>query len=249
VVRIRSALEIFQMTGSAGRAGQVVVVVDMTIEAYPRRIGVGIRERESDVCVVEFGVQPCICPMASVARRREPPGDMVRTCRRFKVVRVARIALGREPLKLSGGCAFVARFAVYSRVRADQRKAILMIAYRLHSDAPTLNGVTRFAIGAELPAVDIGMAVCAFLAHVRKHQFDVALRARHFFMHAPKRIARRIMLKFRDTADRFPTQRGVAIFARNIESSAVGIPRNWLLCRRTGVLGIDLRSKQKYAES
>ena len=54
VVRIRGALEIFQVAGSAGRAGQVVVVVDMTIEAYAGRIGVRIREREADACMVEF---------------------------------------------------------------------------------------------------------------------------------------------------------------------------------------------------
>jgi hypothetical protein len=29
----------------------------------------------------------------------------------------------------------------------------------------------------------------------------------------------------------------------------VRIPRNWLLCRRTGVLGIDLRCNEKDGES
>ncbi len=159
VVRIRGALEIFQVAGSAGRAGQVVVVVDMTIEAYAGRIGVRIREREADACMVEFCVQPGVCPVAIFARRGETGGHMVRVGCRLKVVRVARVALGREPLKLSRGCAFVARFAVNSRVRTDQRKTILMVAYRLHSNSPTPNRVTRFAIRTELPTVNVGMAV------------------------------------------------------------------------------------------
>jgi hypothetical protein len=142
----------------------------------------------------------------------------------------------------------VARFAVNSRVRTDQRKAILMIAYRLNGDCPTLNRVTRFAIRTKLPAVNIGMAIRAFLAHVRKHEFDVALRASHFFMHAPKRVARAVVLEFRDAADGLPTQRGMAVFARNVQRRAVGIPSDWLLCRRT-ILGADLGSKEKDGES
>ena len=118
-----------------------------------------IREREAEACVVEFCAQPGVRSMASFAGRREAGGDMVRVSCGLKVVRVARVALGRKPLKLSSGCAFVARFAVNSRMRTDQRKAILMVAYRLHGDGPTLNRVTRFAIGAELPAVNIRMAV------------------------------------------------------------------------------------------
>jgi len=42
VVRIRSALEVFQMAGCASRAGQAVVVVDVAIEAGAGRIGVRI---------------------------------------------------------------------------------------------------------------------------------------------------------------------------------------------------------------
>jgi hypothetical protein len=229
VVRIRGALEIFQMAGSAGRAGQVVVVVDMAIEAYAGRIGVCIREREAGACMVEFGVQPRVRPVATFARRGETGGHMVRVGCCLKVVRVARVALGGEPLKLSRGCAFVARFAVNSRVRTDQRKTILMVAYRLHSNSPTLNRVARFAIRTELSAVKVRMAVCTFLTHAREHQFDVALRARHFFMHPAEGVARLVVLKFRDAADRLPTQRCMAVFARNVKRRAVRIARNLFL--------------------
>src|ERR1700756_4584925 len=118
-----------------------------------------------------------------------------------------------------------------------------MIAYRLYRNRPTLNCVARFAIGAELPAVKIGMAVRALLAHVGKYQFDMALRARHFFVHAPQRVARRVVFKFRNATDGLPTQRGMAVFAGNTKRGAVGIPSNGPLYSGT-VLGADVRSKE-----
>lgn len=51
-------------------------------------------------------------------------------------------------------------------MRADQREAILMITNRLHRDLPALDGVARFAIRAELAAVEVRMAVRAFLTHI-----------------------------------------------------------------------------------
>lgn len=248
VIRIRSALEILQMAGSAGRAGQVVVIVDMAVEANARRIGVRIREREAHACMIEFRIQPGIRSMASFASRRKSRRHVIRVGCRLKVVCVARVALRGKPLKLSRRCAFVARFAVNSRVCADQRKPILVIAYRLYRNRPTLDRVTRFAVGAELPAVKIGMAVRTPLAHVGKHQFDVALRAFHFFMRAAQRVARRIVVKFRDAADWPPTQRRMAVFAWNIQGPTVWIPSSWLLCRGTA-LGAELRSEEKNGES
>ena len=159
VVRIRSALEVFKMTGCASRAGQAVVVVDVAIEADAGRIGMRIGEREADAGMVEFCVKPGVRPMASLAGRGEAGGDVVWVGCGLKVLGVARVALGGETLKLPGGGTCVARFAVYGRVCANQWEAILVVAYRLHSDIPTFNRVTRFTIGAELRAVNVGMAV------------------------------------------------------------------------------------------
>jgi hypothetical protein len=138
----------------------------------------------------------------------------------------------------------VARFAVNSRVRTEQRKAILMVAYRLHGNGPALNRVTRFAIRTELPTVNVGMAVCTSLAHIRKHQFYVALRARHVFMHPAERVARLVVVKFRDAADGLPAQRGMAVFARNVKGGPVRITRNLLLRRSTRPLRMKLQGKQ-----
>ena len=119
VIRIRSTLEILQMAGSAGRAGQVVVVVDMAVEANARRIGVCVRERKAYPCVIKFCVEPGIRPMTSFASRRKASRHMIRVGCRLKVVCVARVALRGKPLKLSRRCPFVTRFTVNSRVCAD----------------------------------------------------------------------------------------------------------------------------------
>jgi hypothetical protein len=220
----------------------------MAIEAYARRIGVCVREREANASMVEFCVQPGVRPMATFARRGETGGHMVGVGSGLKVVRVAGVALGREPLKLSSGGVFVARFAINGLVCADQRKTIQVVAYRLYSNGPPLYRVTRFAIGAELRAVNVGMAVCAFLTHIRKHQFDMALHARHFFMHAAERVTGFVVLKFRDAADGLPTQRGMAVFARNVERGPVRIARNLLLRRALRPLGMSLERTQKQSD-
>ena len=131
----------------------------MAIEARAGRIGVRVGEREADAGMVEFCVEPGVRTMATFARRGEAGGHMVRIGCSLKVLRVARVALGREALKLSGGGTGVARFAVNSRVSTDQREAILVIAYGLHCNGPAFNRVAGLAIRAELRTVNIRMAV------------------------------------------------------------------------------------------
>ena len=168
---------------------------------------------------------------------------MIRVGRSLKFLRVAGIALGRQPLELPCCRAFVARLAVHSRVRADQGEAILVITNRLHGDFPALDGVARFAIRAELPAVNVRMAVRAFLAHIGENQFHVALDALHFFMHATQGISRRVVAEFRNAADGLPTQSGVAVFACNVEGT-VGIASSRLLRRALRPLSVGLECEQ-----
>jgi hypothetical protein len=170
---------------------------------------------------------------------------VVRIARAFVFCRVARIALGREALELPGSGASVARFAVHSRMRADQRKAILVVANRRYGYLPALDGMTRFAIRAELAAVNVRVAVRAFLSDVRKDQLDVALGALHFLVHAPQWVTRFIVAKFGNTSDRFPAQGRMAVLTGDIESGTVRIPRNRLLSRTLRPLSVCLERKQK----
>lgn len=65
--------------------------------------------------------------------------------------------------------------------------------------------------------MNIGMAVLASLSHAGEHRLHVALGAGHGLMHAPERVARLIVIEFRNRADRPPRGGGMAVLARNIE--------------------------------
>lgn len=157
---------------------------------------------------------------------------------------VAGIALCGEPLKLPGGCAFVARLTIYRRMRADKREAILVVANRRYGNLPAFDRVTGFAIRSELAAVKVRMTVGAFLSDIRKDQFHVALGALHFLVHPAQRVAGLVVVKLRNTADRLPTQRGVAVLAGNIEST-VRIACTWFLRRTLRPLSASLEREKK----
>ena len=58
MIGIRRTLVILQVTGDAGRAVQVVVIVDVAIGALPRRHGVHSRQRERGQRMVKRRVRP-----------------------------------------------------------------------------------------------------------------------------------------------------------------------------------------------
>ena len=124
----------------------------------------------------------------------------------LEIVHVTGVALGGEPLEPSRGCTFVAGLAIHRRMSADEREAILVVANRCDGNFPAFDGVAGFAVRAKLAAMDIRMAVRALLANIRENQFDVALRALHFLVHAAKWVTRFVVVKFGNTADGFPTQ-------------------------------------------
>ena len=173
--------------------------------------------------------------MAGFARSGKSRGDMVwiRGC--LEVTGVARITLRREPLELSCSRAFMAGFAIHSGMRAHQWKTVFMPADGLNCNVPAFDGMARIAIRTELPAMNVGMAIRALLADIGEHQFDVALRALHLLVHALQRIVRLVVVKLWNTADGFPTERRVAVFARNVQSRAVRISSDRFLCLRKSV--------------
>ena len=61
VVRICRALIVLQMAAYAGRAGQVEVVVDVTIGTLARWDGVSTSERKTCRAVVEVRMEPRVC--------------------------------------------------------------------------------------------------------------------------------------------------------------------------------------------
>jgi len=89
VVRVRSALEIFQMAAGASRAGQVVVVVDMAIETHAGRIGVRVGQREANGVVVEGCRLPRNRGVALLTGLREPSRNVVRIRGALKIFQMA----------------------------------------------------------------------------------------------------------------------------------------------------------------
>lgn len=68
VIGIRRSLKIFQVARHAGRAGQVVIVVDVTIRALTRRNRMRSGQRKACAGMVELRVQPVIETVALLAR-------------------------------------------------------------------------------------------------------------------------------------------------------------------------------------
>jgi hypothetical protein len=142
---------------------------------------------------------------------------MVRIRRLLKILQVARCASCRETLELPNCGALVTILTLHRGVSTQERESILVILDLLDGDIPTEHRMTPCAIGSHLPLVNIGVAVLALLANIRKYRLDVTLRTLHFFVHAPQRILCLIVVELRHGADRAPSAGGVAIFARNLQ--------------------------------
>lgn len=88
--------------------------------------------------------------------------------------------------------------------------------------------------------MDVGVAVAALCAGIGKNQLRVTLGARHARVHAEKRVAGFAVIKFWNSAYRFPSENGVAILARNIQV-AVGT------ARRDGAASLRIREHSRRA--
>jgi hypothetical protein len=160
--------------------------------------------------------------VAHFAGGREAGGAVVERPGVIEVPLVAGDAIGAQPGEDRGGRAAMAGFAVHCRVRAQQRKAVEVVPNRLYGNVPAANRMALLAVGAELPPVNVGVAVRASRTDVREHQLGMALHALDLLVHPAEGITGFIVAKFRNAAYGLPTDGGVAVFARNIDR-AVGV--------------------------
>jgi hypothetical protein len=122
-------------------------------------------------------------------------------------------------------------------MRANEGKAILVALDLLYRNHPSFNGVTRLAIGAQLTFMNVGMAIGTLGAYVGEDGLGVASGAAYALVHAAQWIAGAIVVKFRNRAKRFPTQRGMTILTWQVQISV-----------RTAGLGVALSlSARRYA--
>src|ERR1700756_782453 len=120
-------------------------------------------------------------------------------------------------------------------MRPDQGEAILVLVDLLDGNVPAPYVVALFAVGSELAAMDVGMTIRGFAAHIREHHFDVALRAGDALVHAAQRVASLIVVKLRSRPDRLPPRSGLAPLTGNAQicvravSFAIGLslPALW----------------------
>ena len=121
VVRVRGALEVFQVTRNAGRIRQVVVIVDVAIAALPRRDRVCAGQREPSCIVIECRIGPGARAVALGAGLREVRRNVVRVRGALKVLQVTRNTCRTRQIEIVIGVAICA-LAWRHRMRPGQGK-------------------------------------------------------------------------------------------------------------------------------
>ena len=152
VVRILGANEIIDVATVAGGRQAGELVPHVALRARQCRVGSGQRET-GKLRMIEPGALPDIHVVAGLAGRRQPGRHMVQRRTGLIIPQVARNALGAQPDIVAGRRALVAVDAGRRRMRAEQRKPIVVIANRRDLYAPAAHGVALLAVRPELALV------------------------------------------------------------------------------------------------
>jgi hypothetical protein len=165
--------------------------------------------------------------VAGFALRREFCDDVIGIACFLKICHMAGFASSGKTQVISDRGVFVALRAFHDGMRAEERKSVEVLRNRLDRYLPAENCVALGAIGAELTAVNIRVAIGTILANVGENRLHMAARAGDFFVHAAKGVTRGVMVKFGNGANRGPACARVAIFTGNVECSvrtSTGLP-------------------------
>jgi len=122
VIRIRRALEIFQVAADTGRAIERVVAVGVTIRTSARRHGVLPGKREARAVVIKGRVHPVAGVVALGASLREIRADVVWIRCALKIFKVAADASGAAQVVIATNVAIRALSGRHS-VQARQSKS------------------------------------------------------------------------------------------------------------------------------
>lgn len=153
--------------------------------------------------------------MALLAGGRETERPMIGRSRAHVVVDVASDTVGGQALKPPDCGILMARIALDKRVCSEQRKSILVVAYRFHRCRPALNVVALLTLGAILAPMDICVAISAFVSNVCEDRAGMTLRTRDTLVHAAQWKPRFSVLKLRHISDRLPTGECVTVLTSN----------------------------------
>lgn len=144
---------------------------------------------------------------------------MVRIGRCQVVRRMTGIAIRGHRLELAVGGILVAGIAVNGCMRAGQREAVVVLLNLRDRNLPSTDGVTLLAVRAQLPAMNVGVAILAALADIAEHRFHMALGAGHRGVHTAQWIFGLIVVEFRNRPDGTPGIRGVTVLAGKVEAA------------------------------
>lgn len=178
--------------------------------------------------MIELGIEPGVRAVARLTRGGKTGSLVVRIDGSLEIRGVARKAGRCQPLELPHRFALVAVRTFKRGVHSKQRKPVAVLLQFLGVNVPAFDGVTLLACGAQLSAMDVRVACGAGRADLLELEVRMAFGAAHFFVHAEKRIASAVVVEFRNTANRFPTGVGVAVFAGDVDD-AVRIPARFFL--------------------
>lgn len=220
VRRVICSLEISGVTCVAVCRGSREDIVDVARGAGQGCVHSGEGEA-GDFEVVEPGVEPTVHGVTGFAGGGETERYVVEN-RGQEVLLVAGIASCREPLELPGSGVFVTGIALHHGMSPHERKAILVVLDRIQGDIPTLYRVAAFTIGAELPAMNVGVAIGAVGTYVFEDEAGVALGAANLLVHAAEGVPGGVMVELGNRTNGLPTGIGVAVLAGNGQR-AVGI--------------------------
>lgn len=243
VGRIIRGVEILGVAAVAIRRRSFELPVDVASSAIKRRV-CARQSKAGEFQVIEFGAKPCIRAVAGFACGGKRRCLVVRRHCFLEVGRMAGKTRSRKSRELTGGFTLMAINALEHCVRAEKWEAVLVLLQLLRLNAPAFHRVASFAVGAEPPSMDIGVAISAAAAHIIEDQAGMTLRAFHFFVHAAQRIARAVVIKFRNTADGFPARVCMTVFAGDGDRAVRIAPRFLVSLSVSG----NLRHKQQDEE-
>ena len=178
-------------------------------------MGAGQREER----VVKLCPEPGIHGVALFAGGGKACRDVTGDGGFLVILRMARITLSGESLKLSHRSSLVAGITIQSSVRADQRKTVLMIVDLLYGNLPALHRMALLTRSAKLALVNVRVTVGAFRSYVGENWLDVTLRASHSFVHAAQRETSLVVIKLRNIPDGLPSAQSMAVLAGDIQGT------------------------------
>ena len=154
---------------------------------------------------------------------------MVRIAGGLEIRGVTGVALRRHRLELAGRSSFMAGVAIHGRVRAGQRKAIIVLLHLPYGYLPPPNGMAPLAVCSQLALVDVGMAILTTLSNIGEYEPDVTSGAGYGRVHAAQGIFRLVVIEFRNGADRSPRICGVAVLASQVQIAVWTAHSSWTL--------------------